>query len=137
MEMRKLAPGDRILDYRILDKIGEGGFGQVFRAEHEVLGRIVAIKVARAAGSLSALRHEGVVQASLEHPNVVRTLELSISHDPPYVVMEFINGSSLASILRREGPLPWRRAAQVLLQAAQALSYAHSRGVVAMRVRFK
>ncbi|MDC3379238.1 protein kinase [Planctomycetota bacterium] len=130
MEMRKLAPGDRILDYRILDRIGEGGFGQVFRAEHEVLGRIVAIKVPRDEGSLAALRHEGVVQAQLEHPSIVRTLELSISHDPPYVVMEFVNGESLAGMIKREGAIPWRRAARVLLESAQALAFAHSRGVI-------
>src|SRR5690606_20741478 len=86
VEIRRLAPGDRVLDYRILERLGEGGFGEVFRAEHEVLGRIVAIKVPRDASGVAALRHEGVVQARLEHPNIVQTLELSISHDPPYVV---------------------------------------------------
>ncbi|MCW8141335.1 MAG: protein kinase, partial [Planctomycetota bacterium] len=130
MEIRKLSPGDRILDYRILERLGEGGFGEVFRAEHEVLGRIVAIKVPRDQGSLTALRHEGVVQASLDHPNIVRTLELSISHDPPYVVMEYVAGASLAELLRREGALPWRRAGRVLIEVARALAHAHAHGVV-------
>ena len=130
MDIRKLAPGDRLLDYRLLERLGEGGFGEVFRAEHEVLSRVVAIKVPRDQGSLQALRHEGVVQAALDHPNIVRTLELSVSHDPPYVVMEFVDGSSLAELIRREGALPWRRAARVLLDVARALGHAHSRGVV-------
>jgi hypothetical protein len=130
VEIRKLSPGDRILDYRILERLGEGGFGEVFRAEHEVLGRIVAIKVPRDQGSLTSLRHEGCVQASLEHPNIVRTLELSISHDPPYVVMEYVQGASLAEIVRREGALPWRRAGRVLLDVARALTHAHGHGVV-------
>jgi len=130
MEIRKLTPGDRILDYRILERLGEGGFGEVFRAEHEVLGRVVAIKVPRDASSLASLRQEGVVQASLDHPAIVRTLELSISHDPPYVVMEYVHGASLAETLKREGPLPWRRAAKVLLDVAQALSHAHGHGVI-------
>src|SRR5688572_29007886 len=81
MQIRKLAAGDRLLDYRILEKIGEGGFDEVFRAEHEVLGRIVAIKVPRDLEALSALRLEGVIQATLDHPAIVRTLEISISHD--------------------------------------------------------
>jgi len=130
MEIRKLAPGDRVLDYRLLERLGEGGFGEVFRAEHEVLGRIVAIKVPRDQTGLTALRHEGVVQASLSHPNIVKTLELSISHDPPYVVMEFIDGCSLAELIRREGPLSWRRAARILKEAATALAHAHAQGVV-------
>lgn len=130
MDIRKLAPGDRLLDYRLLERLGEGGFGEVFRAEHEVLSRVVAIKVPRDQGSLQALRHEGVVQASLDHPNIVRTLELSVSHDPPYVVMEFVDGCSLAELIRREGALPWRRAARVLLDVARALAHAHARGVV-------
>jgi serine/threonine protein kinase len=130
VEIRKLAPGDRVLDYRILERIGEGGFGEVFRAEHEVLGTIVAIKVPRDGTGLTALRHEGVVQASLEHQNIVATRELSISYDPPFIVMDYIDGDSLAELLRREGPLSWRRASRVLLEVARALDHAHQRGVV-------
>ncbi|MGE0710055.1 MAG: protein kinase [Planctomycetota bacterium] len=130
MEIRRLAPGDRVLDYRILERLGEGGFGEVFRAEHEVLGSIVAIKVPRDATGLAALRHEGVVQSKLHHANIVATRELSISHDPPFVVMDYIDGDSLAELLRREGPMPWRRAVQVLLHAGRALEHAHQKGVV-------
>ena len=130
MDIRKLAPGDRVLDYRILERLGEGGFGEVFRAQHEHLARTVAMKVPRDASGVAALRHEGVVQSSLDHPNIVRTLELSLSHDPPYVVMEYIEGRSLAELLRREGPLPWKRAARVLRDAARALAHAHGKGVV-------
>jgi serine/threonine protein kinase len=130
MDIRKLAPGDRVLDYRVLERIGEGGFGQVFRAEHEVLERIVALKVPRDQGALTALRHEGVVQATLDHPNIVKTVELSISHNPPYVIMEYVNGQSMAELLKRQKGLPWRRAATILLATARALAYAHGRGVI-------
>ena len=130
MEIRRLAPGDRVLDYRILERLGEGGFGEVFRAEHEVLGKIVAIKVPHDQTGLTALRHEGVVQARLDHENIVTTRELSISHDPPFVVMDFIDGDSLAELLRREGPLSWRRATRILIAAGRALEHAHDRGVV-------
>ncbi|MEZ0227112.1 MAG: serine/threonine-protein kinase, partial [Planctomycetota bacterium] len=130
MEIRKLAAGDRLLDYRILEKIGEGGFGEVFRAEHEVLGRIVAIKVPRDLEALAALRLEGVIQATLDHPAIVRTLEISISHDPPYVVLEHVDGMSLAELIKREGPLHWKRASRILIEASRALKHAHERGVV-------
>jgi len=130
MDIRRLAPGDRLLDYRVLERLGEGGFGEVFRAEHELLKRIVAIKVPRDQGGLTALRHEGVVQSSLDHKSIVRTIELSLSHDPPYVVMEYIDGQSLAELIRREGGIPWRRAARILFETANALHYAHQQGVV-------
>src|SRR4051812_2376960 len=130
MQIRKLAAGDRLLDYRILEKIGEGGFGEVFRAQHEVLGRIVAIKVPRDIESLSALRLEGVIQSTLDHPAIVKTLEISISHDPPYVVLEHVDGLSLAELLKREGALSWRRATRILLEAAKGLAHAHERGVI-------
>ncbi len=130
MQIRKLAAGDRLLDYRILEKIGEGGFGEVFRAEHEVLGRIVAIKVPRDLEALSALRLEGVIQATLDHPAIVKTLEISISHDPPYVVLEHVDGMSLAEVIKKEGPLHWKRTARILVEAGRALKHAHERGVV-------
>jgi serine/threonine protein kinase len=129
MEIRKLTPGDRILDYRILESIGEGGFGEVFRAEHEVLGRVVAIKVPRDLEALSALRLEGVIQANLQHPGIVKTLEISISYDPPYVVMEYIDGESLRRLLERGG-LPWKRAVKIMIDVCRAVEHAHNNGVI-------
>lgn len=129
IEIRKLTPGDRILDYRILESIGEGGFGEVFRAEHEVLDRVVAIKVPRDLEALSALRLEGVIQSRLDHPGIVKTLDICISHDPPYVVMEYVDGSNLRRMIE-QGPIPWTRALDLLLQVCRALDYAHKQGVV-------
>ncbi|MDF1666445.1 MAG: serine/threonine-protein kinase [Planctomycetota bacterium] len=129
MEIRKLTPGDRILDYRILESIGEGGFGEVFRAEHEVLGRVVAIKVPRDLEALSALRMEGVIQAQLDHPSIVKTLEISISHDPPYVAMEFVDGDSLRRLIEGKG-LSWKRAVKILIDVCKALDHAHKQGVI-------
>ena len=129
VEIRKLSPGDRILDYRILEQIGAGGFGEVFRAEHEVLNRVVAIKVPRDLAALSALRLEGVIQAGLDHPGIVKTLEISISHNPPYVVHEFVEGASLTSLIE-QGSLPWKRAVNILVEVCDALVYAHKQGVV-------
>ena len=130
MDLRKLGPGDRILDYRLIERLGEGGFGEVFRAEHEVLGRVVAIKTPRDPGGLAALRHEGLVQARLDHPHIVKTLDVSLAHDPPFIVMDYVDGESLAEMLQRRQTLPWREAAPLLLDAARALAFAHEHGVV-------
>ena len=73
-DLRKLTAGDRILDYRLIESVGEGGFGEVFKAEHEVLDRVVAIKVPRNLEALSALRHEGVVVA----PRPLRRVEAGV-----------------------------------------------------------
>ena len=123
MDLRKLGPGDRILDYRLIERLGEGGFGEVFRAEHELLGRIVAIKTPRDPDALNALRHEALVQARLDHPAIVKTLDVSIAHDPPFIVMDYVDGESLAERLARRQALPWREAVTILLDAARALEF--------------
>lgn len=128
-KLPKLANGDEILDYRICGKIGEGGFGHVFLAQHEVLERQVAIKVPKDSESLSTLRTEGVIQAKLQHPNIVKTLEMSMSHDPAYVVMEYVEGSNLKEVLRG-GALPWKRAVNIALQIASGLQHAHEHGYI-------
>jgi serine/threonine-protein kinase len=126
----EIGPGDRILDYRILAPIGRGGFGVVYRAEHELLRRIVAIKVPRDASALPALRRSARIQSSLDDPGIVRTLEASLTHDPPYVVFEHVDGPSLAEVIGRGGPLPWPRALPLLRDVAHALRHAHQRGFV-------
>jgi serine/threonine protein kinase len=126
----RLAPGDRLLDYRILESIGRGGFGDVFLAEHEVLRRVVAIKIPRDAGASPALGRAARIQASLDDRGIIRTLEASLSHDPPYVVFEYVAGPSLAELTSRGGPLPWRRALPLLRDVARALRHTHARGFV-------
>jgi serine/threonine protein kinase len=126
---RRVVPGDRILDYRILAPIGRGGFGQVHRAVHEVLGRVVAIKIPHDADGLPSLRRSARIQAALGERGIVRALEASLSHDPPFVVYEHVDGKSLAEVVA-EGPLPWRRAVPLLVDVALALRHAHDRGVV-------
>lgn len=128
-DLRKLTAGDRILDYRLIESVGEGGFGEVFKAEHEVLDRVVAIKVPRNLEALSALRHEGVIQARLDHPGIVKTLEISISHDPPYVVMEYVTGGTLRQRLDK-GALDWREATELMIAICEAVEHAHDHGVV-------
>ncbi len=122
--------------YRITSRIGSGGIGAVYAAEHLGLGANVAIKVLRGAAAADAsevarLRREARVQVSIEHPNVVRTLDLDqLSDGSIYVVMELLHGESLATRLRRRGPLAPAMAVPIFIQVCRALGAAHGQGVV-------
>jgi serine/threonine-protein kinase len=122
--------------YRILHRIGSGGIGVVYSAEHVELGSKVAIKVLRGAAAedaaeIARLRREARVQSSIEHPNVVRTLDFDQMPDgTSYVVMELLQGASLAQRLKSGGPLPPRVFVPIFLQVCRALSAAHQLGIV-------
>ena len=122
--------------YRIKRRIGSGGIGAVYAAEHVALGSTVAIKVLRGAAAADAaeiarLRREAQVQVSIEHPNVVRTLDLDQMPDGSiYVVMEMLRGRSVADYLRTDGVLAPGFAIPVFMQVCRALQAAHDLGVV-------
>jgi serine/threonine-protein kinase len=122
--------------YRILRKIGSGGIGVVYAAEHVALGTEVAVKVLRGAAAMDAseiarLRREARVQGSIEHPNVVRTLDLDELPDGSiYVVMELLRGSSLATMLKHQGLVAPGFAVPMFTQVCRALWAAHQLGVV-------
>jgi serine/threonine protein kinase len=122
-------------EYRVLDKIGEGGMGMVFQAEHQMMGRLVAIKVLSAA----ALRSPNVVQrfyrevkavARLSHPNIVAAYDAGQFQGNHYLVMEYVEGQSLGELVRRRGPLPADEAIGYVVQAARGLQYSHEQGIV-------
>lgn len=121
--------------YRILRRIGSGGIGAVYAAEHIALGNRVAVKLLRGAAAVDAsetarLRREAQLQVSIEHPNVVRTLDLDQTPDGSiYVVMELLRGMSLAERLR-EGPVPASQAVPMFISVCRALESAHRLGVV-------
>ena len=122
--------------YRILRKIGSGGIGAVYAAEHIALGSHVAVKVLRGAAAIDAseiarLRREARVQVSIEHPNVIRVLDLDQLPDGSiYVVMELLQGRSLAARLKAGGPLSVSEAVPLFRQVCKALSAAHQLGIV-------
>ena len=122
--------------YRIGRKIGSGGIGVVYAAEHTGLGHEVAVKVLRGAaakdgGEIARLRREAYIQVHIEHPNVVRVLDLDQMPDGSiYVVMERLVGRSLADKLARDGLLAPGFAVPVFIGVCRALAAAHRRGVV-------
>jgi hypothetical protein len=122
--------------YRIGRKIGSGGIGVVYAAEHVTLGHEVAVKVLRGAaardgGEIARLRREAYIQVHVEHPNVVRVLDLDQMPDGSiYVVMERLVGRSLADKLARDGLLAPGYAIPVYVDVCKALHAAHKKGVV-------
>jgi serine/threonine-protein kinase len=122
--------------YRIGRKIGSGGIGVVYAAEHATLGHEVAVKVLRGAaardgGEIARLRREAYIQVHVEHPNVARVLDLDQMPDGSiYVVMERLLGRSLADKLARDKLLPPGLAIPIFIDVCRALQAAHDKGVV-------
>jgi serine/threonine-protein kinase len=126
-----LQKGDRISEYVLVERIGEGGFGEVWKARHEILpDKLVAIKIPTDEHYIRQLQSEGILQHALDHPNIVKTLGLSVTTDPPYFIMDLVEGESLRDRLKKAGRLPAAEAASIIGQIAQALAYAHEKGVV-------
>ena len=120
--------------YRIVNAIGQGGMGHVFKAEHKLLGRIEAIKVLPKAKStpeaVAAFQREIRAQAQLDHPNLVRVSYADYEGDTYFFVTEYVPGTDLRKLVRRNGPLQYPIAATIISQAAEGLQYAHRRGLV-------
>jgi TolB-like protein len=123
---------DRIGPYRIVRKLGEGGMGVVYAAEDERLNRAVAIKTIREAGDAIArerFMREARAAASLSHPNVCQLFDIGDTEGTPFLVMELLDGESLAERILR-GALPLPEAIRITLAILTALEALHSRGFV-------
>jgi serine/threonine-protein kinase len=120
--------------YRVLETIGRGAMGVVYRASQENLGRIVAVKMLTGgalAGEESRQRfvQEAKHAASLRHPNIVTVFDWGEDRGQPYFSMEFVEGRSLAELVR-EGPLEVGIAVRFMRSIAGAVGYAHDQGIV-------
>lgn len=128
----------KILDnrYRLLDQLGEGGMGTVYRAEHVVLGEQVAIKLLSPRFAydrewVQRFLTEARAARRIQHPHIVRIVDVAVAGPGlVYMVMELLAGETLSSLVRREGPLPWQRTFHIIRQVASALAAAHASGVV-------
>jgi serine/threonine protein kinase len=132
----QLPPGTRLGSYEIRDLLGGGGMASVYRGEHVTIGRTVAIKVlsrvlARTPAVVVRFLQEAKASSKVRHENVVEVTDFGETSDGrPYMVMEYLEGESLAATLRREGALSWERARPMLVQLLAALQAAHERGVI-------
>lgn len=120
--------------YWITDSIGQGGMGQVFKGEHTVLARVVAIKVLPAYKStpeaIASFTREIRAQAKLDHENLVRAYDAGEDGRVYYLVVEYVPGNDLRKLIRNNGPLTMFEAASVTAQVAAALQHAHEQGLI-------
>lgn len=122
-------------EYTVLEKIGSGGMGHVYKAVHARMGRQAAIKVLpskalSSPGAVHRFQQEVRAAARLTHPNIVITYDASQQGDLHYLVMELVEGEDLAALLKKQGPLPVHKAVDYIQQAARGLEYAHREGIV-------
>jgi serine/threonine-protein kinase len=140
-EARDEASGSRIGRYTLLEPLGQGGMGTVYRAHDPVIGRHVAIKLITIRPDLDQeearqyrerFLREAQAAGALVHPSIVAVHDIGM--DPatmsPYIVMEHVPGQDLKKVIRSQAPLPSDEAIRIVMQVAAALDYAHRRGIV-------
>ncbi len=126
---KKLGP------YELLAKLGEGGMGAVYRAQHEHLGKMVAIKILPAVAMrdpalVGRFRREMKAVGALHHPNIVGAHDAGEAAGVHFLVMEYVAGKDLSTVLKELGPLSVEQAISCTLQAARGLEFAHRKGIV-------
>jgi serine/threonine-protein kinase len=120
--------------YLLLERLGEGGMGQVYKARHRLMNRLVALKLIRrdrlAGNGPARFLREMQTAARLDHPHIVHAYDADKVKGRPLLVMEYVEGGSLGGLVDRVGPLPVGAACEYVRQAALGLHHAHERGVI-------
>jgi len=129
------SPTETIGNYDLVEKLGAGSMGTVYKGRHWETGQLVAIKVmpaeiARNPVLIKRFEQEFRITSKLDHPNIVRVMEFSKNESNPYLVMELVDGESLGDRLDRDGKLSEDEAIHIILQVAQGLHRAHRQGLI-------
>ncbi len=127
--------GMAIGKYVILDKVGAGSMGRVYKARHQLMGRVVALKIIAPELSANArvvarFQREMKMVGRLDHPNVVRAFDADSVGNALYIVMEYVPGKSMGELFRARGPLPALEVCRYASEAALGLGHAHGQGIV-------
>lgn len=127
--------GEILGNYRILEKLGEGGMGAVYLAhdlglEREVALKVIAPELARNPQLMARFRVEAIAQAKLNHSNITAIHSFDEAGGHCYIVMEFVDGNTLKNIIKEKGKIPLPEAINIFSQVLEGIAYAHSRGVV-------
>jgi serine/threonine-protein kinase len=122
-------------NYEVLDRLGAGGMGTVYKARHRRMKRIVALKIlaknlSNTPAFVQRFQREVEAVARLSHPHIVMAFDADEAEAGHFLVMEFVDGRDLATEVQERGALPLREAVNGILQAARAMEYAHGRGIV-------
>ena len=127
----------RIIDdrYRVLEVLGSGGMGMVYRVEHQRMGKIAAMKVlhpehSRQPDLEARFRREAEAISRLTHPNTVQVFDFGTMQGTLYLIMEYVRGQDLSTLIQRDSPLRFARVAPILAQICAALGEAHALGIV-------
>jgi eukaryotic-like serine/threonine-protein kinase len=125
----------RLGPYRILEQLGRGGTGPVYKAVHQTMERVAAIKVVHPRLltdnlTLDLFRREVLAASQLHHPGLVTAYDAGKARGRHFLAMEYVDGLSLQSYVQTHGPLPVNLACELMRQAAEALQYAHEKGMV-------
>jgi serine/threonine protein kinase len=134
LDDRAPRPGQSIAQYVIVERLGEGGMGVVYKAEDTRLGRLVALKFVHPhtpddAAGRAQLEREARAASALSHPCVCTVYDVDLQHERSFIAMELLEGETLRERLRR-GPIPESRALEIVQSVASALGAAHERAVV-------
>jgi tRNA A-37 threonylcarbamoyl transferase component Bud32 len=121
--------------YRILEPLGRGGMGIVYKVEHTRIGKLLAMKLltgelSRNPDVVRRFKQEALTVSKLESPNTVQVFDFGVSGSLTYLVMELVNGQDLGRTLRAEGPMPFARLGKIIIQVCNSLAEAHQKGIV-------
>lgn len=122
--------------YRVLEELGRGGMGHVYKAVHQTMGRFVALKVlapelTKTERARGLFQREVRAAAKLHHPNIVTAFDANPPTEPRcFLVMEYVDGPNLSQLVKEQGPLPIEQACEYIRQAAVGLEYAHHMGLI-------
>jgi serine/threonine protein kinase/Leucine-rich repeat (LRR) protein len=122
-------------NYVVLDKLGQGGMGQVYTASHRKMKRVVAVKMlpstaTKSRDAVKRFQREVLAAAKLSHPNIVTAFDADEAGGVHFLVMEYVEGRDLSALVKQCGPLAVSLAVECVLQAAKGLQYAHNQNVI-------
>ncbi|MCA1816816.1 MAG: serine/threonine protein kinase [Acidobacteria bacterium] len=120
--------------YRVVEFLGAGGMGEVYRAVHSKIGRVAAVKVLTQAsaedGLLERFFNEARIQSGLHHPNIATLYDFVELEGQPCIIMEYVDGQTLCERTRPHGPLPLAEVVYIFQSVVEAVAYIHNHGVV-------
>jgi len=127
--------GLQLGQYRLMEELGRGGMGRVYKAMHQTMGRVVALKLlsptmTKTETARDLFRREVRAAAKLNHPNIVAAFDANQAGDACFLVMELVAGPTLQQLVKDRGPLPAVQVCEFMRQAAAGLAYAHEQGLI-------